>query len=86
MVCDILWGEVSDPTDPVAKEVSELIRRGGDLAIEIFWAVCNTDAETEDWPWDRGRCHYHSHGPDGEGGRCGKHVATNTDPKDDDSA
>jgi len=65
MAYDIIRSENNDQPDLIAKEVSGLIRRGGDLATEIFWAVRNADPERKDWPsnWCY-RSSYHSHETD----------------------
>jgi hypothetical protein len=62
MAFDIIRSEVYYESDMVGNEVSGLIRGGGDLATEIFWAVRNADSEKKDWPshW-RNRCNYHNH-------------------------
>jgi BTB/POZ domain len=64
LIYDIARSKDIDQTDLTGKEVSRIIRGGGDLATEIFWAVRNI-ARRDDWPshW-RNRCNYHNHETD----------------------
>ena len=57
MVYDIIEQKVFDRTGPYAENVTELMRGGGDLAIEVFWAVRNADPQKKRWAslW-RNRC------------------------------
>jgi len=73
MVWDIVWDGAYGPTDPVGKEVSGLVREGGDRAVEIFWAVGDANLEEKDWPssW-RNRCDYHNHETDDKQECCRK--------------
>ena len=62
MAFDVVQEERNNPTEPVVENVNEILRRGGDLATEIFWAVHEADPEREHGPssW-RNRCDYHNH-------------------------
>jgi hypothetical protein len=61
MVFDIIEEE-DNPTNSLVENVNEILRRGGDLATEIFWAVNEADRERKYGPssW-RNRCDYHNH-------------------------
>jgi hypothetical protein len=62
LVFDIAAEEEHNPTGPLVENVNKILRRGGDLATEIFWAVREADPEGEHGPssW-RNRCDYHNH-------------------------
>lgn len=61
MVFDIVEGE-RNPSNSLVDNVNEILRRGGDLATEIFWAVNDADPKRKYRPssW-RNRCDYHNH-------------------------
>jgi hypothetical protein len=62
MVFDIVAEQEYSSTDPLVENVNEILREGGDLATEIFWAVCKADPEREHArsSWCN-RCDYHNH-------------------------
>jgi len=62
MVFDIAEDEEQNSTGALVENVNQILREGGDLAIEIFWAVRNADPERKNMPssW-RNRCDYHNH-------------------------
>lgn len=85
MVGDIIWSEGDDQTDLVGNEVSGLMRRGGDLATEIFWAVRKADLKKKDWlsHWGN-RCNYHNHETDDTRECCRKRKDTKESDEESD--
>jgi BTB/POZ domain len=61
MVFDIIK---DDEDNTLVENVNEILRRGGDLATEIFWAVREADPKEHGPSSWRNRCDYHNHQTD----------------------
>jgi hypothetical protein len=72
MVYDLGHEEDHDQEYYSGKDLTEFLRRGGELCAEIFWAVHHFDRDDFEWPSRRDKCYYHTHESEKERETCEK--------------